>query len=105
MEENANLLSLRIFTADHYMTVPSAGLDSNYSEFRSEPIRQVCVNVSDILTLCLLNGHFIKYVYNNNTNTVGAYNSNIRHGFAWHQNLCSCTWCISVLVHTVPWQN
>lgn len=60
MEENANLLSLRIFTADHYMTAPLAGLDSSYSEFRSEPIRQVRHSYN----LCLMHTNNIARPHN-----------------------------------------
>lgn len=41
MDENSSLLSMRIFTADHYMGAPIRSLDSTYSEFRGEQIKQV----------------------------------------------------------------
>lgn len=38
-----NIFSLRIVSADNYMTRPINGLDPCYSEFRSFEIKQVCL--------------------------------------------------------------
>lgn len=36
-----NLFSLRIFSVDHYIATPIAGLDACYSEYRGSAIKQV----------------------------------------------------------------
>lgn len=42
MKSADNIFSLRIVSADNYMTRPLNGLDPCYSEFRSFEIKQVC---------------------------------------------------------------
>lgn len=41
MKSSDNIFSLRIVSADNYMTRPISGLDPCYSEFRSFEIKQV----------------------------------------------------------------
>lgn len=96
----SEIFSLRIVSIDNYMRAPVLGLDSCYSEFRAEAVKQVrFILLRFFCCCCCLDNWILGFLFDEKK--IGFRDSCVRYRFEWYQNVCPHSWCISISLRSI----
>lgn len=101
-KNNSAIFSLRIVSIDNYMRAPLFGLDTCYSEFRADEVKQVSVHSHKLSFIRNVKSNWFAWTIS--CGQIGAGHPNFWYRCKWNENMCPCSWCFSIFVCAVCWR-